>query len=71
MEWKSIGGEKYEFFRLGEEEFEVKKGEIICKGVWIDKLPSRKKWWEMTDQTCIFIMQAVVDARLELHKQIV
>ena len=40
-----MGGEKYEFFRLGEEEFEVKKGEIICKCVWIDKLPSRKKWW--------------------------
>ena len=47
------------------------KSEIIYKGVWLDKLPSTTKWWKMTNQLCIFRMQAVVDAQLELHKRIV
>ena len=45
------------------------KSEIIYKGVWLDKLPSTTKWWKMTNQLCIFRMQAVVDAQLEIHER--
>ena len=41
---------------MSKEEFEVHKGEIIFKSVWIDKLPSMTKWWKMTEQSFIVRM---------------
>ena len=64
--WKA---EKYEVIRLGEQEYEVHKGEIILKGVWLDKIPSTKKWWIMTKHPCIFRIHDFVDSQLELHEQ--
>ena len=32
------------FFCLSEEEFEVHKGEMVCKGLCFDKRPSTTKW---------------------------
>ena len=47
--------------------YPVFKGEMICKGIWLDKLRGARNWYTPTTHTCIVRMQQVVNADLQLN----
>ncbi|KAL7546848.1 hypothetical protein ACHAWF_010174 [Thalassiosira exigua] len=51
---------------LGGESFPVRKGDLVCKGKWLDTVPGSLRWWYQTPQECIVRMQTVVDADIDL-----
>ncbi|KAL7554298.1 hypothetical protein ACHAWF_018123 [Thalassiosira exigua] len=51
---------------LDGESFYAEKGELVCKGTWLERVPGSQRWWYETPQQCIVRMQTVVDSDLEL-----
>ena len=58
--------EEDKIFKCGNNEFAVKKGELYCKGKWLDKIQTTTKWFYVTEGECVVRMQVVVDANVEL-----
>ncbi|EJK64880.1 hypothetical protein THAOC_14335, partial [Thalassiosira oceanica] len=58
--------ERTETITLDGESFDVREGEWICKGRWLDRLPNTTKWWYKTPQKCIVRLQVVIHPDLKL-----
>ena len=58
--------ERTETITLDGESFDVREGEWVCQGRWLDRLPNTTKWWYKTPQKCIVRLQVVIHPDLKL-----
>ena len=58
--------ERTETITLDDESFDVREGEWVCQGSWLDRLPNTTKWWYQTSQKCIVRLQVVIHPDLKL-----
>ena len=45
--------DKDQVFAYDGNEFQVKKGELYCEGLWLDKVPGTSMWYTAMDQRCV------------------
>ena len=51
---------------FGDDQVAVFKGDMLCRGIWMDKLRGARSWWIMTERSCVVRLQQVLDAHLPL-----
>ena len=47
---------------IGTDKFPVVKGDWLCQGLWLEKLPDARSWWTMTDRECVVQLEKVINA---------
>jgi len=54
---------------VGEETTQVYKGDWVCRGSWLEKLPRAKNWWTAENRPCLVRMQSVLHSSLPLRER--
>ena len=52
---------------VGNDKFPVVKGDWLCRGLWLEKLPEARNWWTMTDRECVVQLEKVINANVNIR----